>query len=344
MRRSGERPGHGPTIVTLTMNPALDITTSAPQVRPTSKIRCARARYDPGGGGINVARTAFVLGESVSAVFPVGGPSGDLLTELLGKADVPFRRVAIGEPTRESFTVNDDSSGRQYRFILPGPSLTPQEQAKCLEELRYEARVAQFVVASGSLPPGVPPDFYQRVADICRELGARLILDTSGDALQRVRSGVFLLKASVRELRERVGRELLDEADQLTAAHELIDSGVAEMVVVSLGSKGALLATSQDSRRFPPVPVEAVSGVGAGDAMVAAIVVGLTRGWSPSKSVQFGIATGGAMLLTPGTAVCERSQAERLFELAPDPEEVAVSASGGPIPTGPAPGTERPPR
>lgn len=322
MRRSGERTGHGPAIVTLTMNPALDITTSAPQVRPTSKIRCVGARYDPGGGGINVARTAHVLGESVSAVFPVGGPTGDLVTELLGKADVPFRRVAIGDPTRESFTVNDDSSGEQYRFVLPGPCLTAQEQAKCLEELRYEARAAQFVVASGSLPPGVPSDFYQRVADICRDVGARLILDTSGDALQSVHSGVFLLKASVRELRERVGRDLLDRSDQLTAAQELIAADVAEIVVVSLGSEGALLATSQGGHHFPPVPVEAVSGVGAGDAMVAAIAVGLTRGWSPTKSVQFGVATGAAMLLTPGTEVCVRADVERLFEATPEPEEI----------------------
>lgn len=322
MRGSGERTGRGPAIVTLTMNPALDITTSAPQVRPTSKIRCVGARYDPGGGGINVARTAHVLGESVSAVFPVGGPTGDLVTELLGKADVPFRRVAIAEPTRESFTVNDDSSGQQYRFVLPGPCLTTQEQEKCLEELRYEARAARFVVASGSLPPGLPSDFYQRVADFCRDVGARLILDTSGDALQRVHSGVFLLKASVRELRERVGRDLLDRSDQLTAAQELIDSRVAELIVVSLGSEGALLATSQGGHYFPPVPVEVVSGVGAGDAMVAAIAVGLTRGWSPSKSVQFGVATGAAMLLTPGTEVCVRTDVERLFEAAPAPEEM----------------------
>lgn len=322
MRRSGDRTGHGPAIVTLTMNPALDITTSAPQVRPTSKIRCFGARYDPGGGGINVARTAHVLGESVSAVFPVGGPTGDLVTELLGKADVPFRRIAIGDPTRESFTVNDDSSGQQYRFVLPGPCLTAQEQAKCLEELRFEARAAQFVVASGSLPPGVPSDFYQRVADICRDVGARLILDTSGDALQSVHSGVFLLKASVRELRERVGRDLPDRSDQLTAAQELIAAGVAEIIVVSLGSEGALLATSQGGHHFPPVPVEAVSGVGAGDAMVAAIAVGLTRGWSPTKSVQFGVATGAAMLLTPGTEVCARADVERLFESTPEPEEI----------------------
>ncbi len=322
MESSTERAGYGASIVTLTMNPALDITTAADRVRPTEKIRCQNARYDAGGGGINVARVATILGASVSAVFPVGGPTGDLVTELVADADVPYRRVAISEPTRESFTVDEESSGQQYRFVLPGPRLTIAEQAKCLEELRYVARSAQIVVASGSLPPGVPFDFYQRVADICREIEVPLVLDTSGGGLAHIASGVFLLKPSVRELRECFGRELVTESEQLEAAHELIDSGVSQAVVVSVGSKGALLATSAGSQRFSAVPVHVVSGVGAGDAMVAAIAVGMTRGWSLSKSVRFGIATGAAMLMTPGTAPCRREESERIFELAPEAEDV----------------------
>lgn len=178
-------------------------------------------------------------------------------------------------------------------------------------------------MASGSLPPGVPADFYQRVADICRELGVLLVLDTSGGGLRHITSGVFLLKPSVRELRECCGRKLATEADQLAAAHELIDSGVAQTVVVSLGAKGALLATPHGGQRFSPVPVRVISGVGAGDAMAAAVTVGLTRGWPLSKAVRFGIATGSAMLMTPGTAPCHRSDAERIFETAPEPVDVS---------------------
>jgi 6-phosphofructokinase 2 len=322
MKASNNPAGYGATIVTLTMNPALDIVTSADQVRPTDKIRCSGARYDAGGGGINVARVASVLGGSVSAVFPVGGPTGDLVTELVGNANVPYRRVAISLPTRESFTVDEESSGQQYRFVLPGPRLTSAEQAKCLEELHYAARSAEVVVASGSLPPGVRSDFYQRVSDICRELGVLLVLDTSGGGLKHITSGVFLLKPSVRELRECFGRELATESEQLTAAHELIDSGISQAVVVSLGANGALLATRHGSQRFPATPVHVVSGVGAGDAMVAAITVGVTRGWSLSKSVRFGIATGAAMLMTPGTAPCRREDAETIFEVAPEAEDV----------------------
>ncbi|MGZ4578895.1 MAG: 1-phosphofructokinase family hexose kinase [Mycobacterium sp.] len=312
----------GVQIVTLTMNPALDITTSVGVVRPTDKLRCSATRYDPGGGGINVARIARVLGGSVLAVFPAGGSHGGLVTSLLSDAQVPFRRIPIGAQTRESFTVNETSTGQQYRFVLPGPQLTIPEQEQCLDQLRIAAESAGFVVASGSLPPGVPADYYQRVADICQQLGVSLILDTSGGGLQQISSGVFLLKASVRELRECVGRRLATEPEQFAAARELIDRGRAQVVVVSLGSYGALLATRHTSQRFSAVPMRSGSGVGAGDAMVAAITVALSRGWPLAKSVRLGIAAGSAMLMTPGTEVCERADVERLFDLVAEPSDV----------------------
>ncbi|MCV7379204.1 phosphofructokinase [Mycobacterium alsense] len=322
MRTPASSPGSGPQIVTLTMNPALDVTTSVELVRPTSKLRCATPRYDPGGGGINVARIAHVLGAAVFAVFPAGGSHGELLMKLLAEEGLAFAEIPIAATTRQSFTVNETSSGQQYRFVLPGPPLNESDQLRCLQELRIAARSAEFVVASGSLPPGVGDDFYQRVADTCRHLGVNLILDTSGGGLRQIRSGVFLLKASVRELRECVGRPLVTEADQLAAAHELIDGGRAESVLVSLGSDGALLATKHASQRFSAVPMPAGSGVGAGDAMVAAVTAGLTRGWPLVKSVRLGIAAGAAMLTTPGTAACGRADVEKLFARTPEPRDI----------------------
>ena len=319
----------GPKIVTLTMNPALDISTDTEMVRPTDKVRCGAASYDAGGGGINVAKIAHVLGAPVSAVYPAGGPTGDVLTDLLVQDGVPIRRVKIAAPTRESFTVNESCTGLQYRFVLPGPQLSFVEQQRCLAELRDAATSARFVVASGSLPPGAPANFYQQVALICRDLGVRLVLDTSGGGLRHITSGVYLLKASVRELRECVGRDLVTESEQLDAAHEIIDCGRAKAVVVSLGSDGALLATPQGSLRFSAIPMRALSGVGAGDAMVAAITVGLSRDWSLSKSVRYGIAAGAAMMMTPGTRPCTRADAERLFEVAEEPVEVEAIGHGG---------------
>jgi 6-phosphofructokinase 2 len=315
------------TIVTLTMNPALDITTSVDRVRPTDKLRCRGARHDPGGGGINVARVAHALGASAAAVFPAGGPPGQVVADLLAAARVPFHRVRIGGRTRESFTVNEESSGQQYRFVLPGPRLTFAEWAQCVDELRTAAGFAQFVVVSGSLPPDVPADFCQQIADVCGDLGTRLVLDTSGTGLAHLPSGVFLLKPSVRELRECVGRELATEAEQVAAAQELVQRGQAQVVVVSLGPMGALLITPHAAQRVPAIEMGTGSGVGAGDAMVAALTVGLSRGWPLSKSVRFGVAAGAAMLRTPGTAVCSRGDVERLFELVAEPVDLGAAGS-----------------
>ncbi|MDR3659858.1 MAG: 1-phosphofructokinase family hexose kinase [Mycobacterium sp.] len=318
----------GARIVTVTMNPALDIATSTDVVMPTDKMRCGSARYDPGGGGINVARVVQALGASAVAIFPAGGASGELVTTMLDAAGLPVRRIPIAEPTRESFTVNERRTEQQYRFVLPGPALSAAEQEECLQELRSVAAWADYVVASGSLPPNVSPDFYNRIADVCEQLDTRLILDTSGSGLQHLTGGkVFLLKPSVRELRECVRRELPGETQQLAAARELIERGCARNVLVSLGAQGALFVTAEGAQRFPPVAVRAGSGVGAGDAMVAGLTVGLSRGWPLTKSIRLSIAAGAAMLMTPGTASCTRADVERLFDIAPEPVDLAASAA-----------------
>jgi 6-phosphofructokinase 2 len=312
----------GVEIVTLCMNPALDITTGTDVVRPTDKLRCAAARYDPGGGGINVAHVAEVLGISSTAVFPAGGPAGELIHNLLVAEGLAIQRVRIGGSTRESFTVNELSTQQQYRFVLPGPQLTIAEQTECLLHLRRAAARARIVVASGSLPPGVPQDFYQQVATVCAELGTILLLDTSGGGLTHVKSGVFLLKPSIRELREDLGEDLTTEAEQVGAARGLVSRGVARHVLVSLGPQGALLVSRDGARRFAAVEVPPGSGVGAGDAMLAGVAVGIAREWPLSDAVRLGIAAGAAMMLTPGTAPCTREDTERLFRQTGKPVDV----------------------
>ena len=302
-----------PDIVAITMNPALDLSTSTEAVVLTHKLRCATPRYDPGGGAINVAREARTLGVDALAVFPAGGPTGRTLQELLNRSGIPHRLVPIAGQTRVSFTADEHRSGGQYRFVFPGPEVSEAEQQACLAVLAEAARGACFVVATGSLPPGVRPDFLQQVADVTQGLGARLLLDTSGDALSGVKSGVYLLKPSGRELREYAGRDLQRTDEQVEAARSLIETGVTEVVVVSLGSKGALLVTADEHKAFPALNVPVRSAVGAGDSMVAGIAVGLVRGYDLRKAVWLGTAAGAATLMTPGTEPCDRDDVERLF-------------------------------
>jgi 6-phosphofructokinase 2 len=302
------------TIVTLTMNPALDIATSTDRVVPTHKLRCAPPRYDPGGGGINVARAVNALGGEAVAIFPVGGPAGEMIHHLLDQEGVRHHPIEIGGFTRESLAVEDRQTGEQFRFILPGPEVSTADQERCLDQLSVAAAEADFIVASGSLPLGVPEDFYARVAGLMRKLGKRLVLDTSGAALKQADHGIYLLKPSLRELQDLAGREIGTSFEQECAAREVIEQGRSEIVVLSLGAEGALLVTAQECERFAAVPVEARSTVGAGDSMLAGIVLGLTRGLQLREAVRFGLAAGAAALLGAGTQLCRRSDVEHLYQ------------------------------
>jgi len=301
------------TIVTLTMNPALDIATTTDRVEPTHKLRCSVPSYDPGGGGINVARAVHALGGDAIAIFPVGGPAGEMIRHMLQQEGVAHHANPIFGFTRESLAVEELTSGKQFRFILPGPELSPAEQERCLDQLSAAAEGAQYIVASGSLPPGVPDSFYARVAELARLQGARVVIDTSGPALKQAGLGIYLLKPSLRELMDLTRREIRTERDQELAARQIVEQGRCEILVLSLGAQGALLATAEGSERFAAIPVEARSTVGAGDSMLAGIVLGLSRGLPLRDAVRFGMAAGAAALLGSGTQLCRRSDVERLY-------------------------------
>ena len=229
------------TIVTLTMNPALDIATSTDRVVPTHKLRCSPPRYDPGGGGINVARAVHALGGDAVAIFPIGGPAGEMIPHLLDQEGVRHYLIAIGGFTRESLAVEDRQTGQQFRFILPGPEVSEADQERCLDQLSAVAAEAAYIVASGSLPLGVRDDFYARVAERAQILGKRFVLDTSGAALKQAGHGVYLLKPSLRELQDLVGRGIASPREQEKAAREVIEQRRSQIVVLSLGAEGTLL-------------------------------------------------------------------------------------------------------
>lgn len=310
-------------IVTLTMNPALDIATATDRVVPSHKLRCDKPRYDPGGGGINVARAAHALGGDALAIFPAGGAAGEMIRHLLHEEGVAHQAVGIAGFTRESLNVDERTTGQQYRFILPGPEIGIADQERCLDALAAAASGASFIVASGSLPVGVSEDFYARVAGLAKQHDKRFILDTSGAALKAAGKGIYLLKPSLRELEELTGRAISSETEEIAAVRDLIKHGRSEAVVLSLGARGALLVTEKVTQRFAAIPVAAKSTVGAGDSMLAGIILGLTRGLAIPEAVRFGLAAGAAALLGSGTQLCRLDDVERLYA------EAAMSAAQG---------------
>ncbi len=303
-------------IVTVTINPSIDVSTSIEQLVPIHKLRCTSARRDPGGGGINVARVVKRFGADVTAMYAMGGTLGQLLRHLLDQEGIPGLPVPISEETREDFTVFEEVSGRQYRFILPGPRLSEREWRAYLDTFASHASREQgtrFVVASGSLPPGVPGDFYGRIARTTKQAGAKMIVDTSGPPLKAaLEAGVYIVKPSLREFRELMVAPLESERDQVTACRSIIGSGRAEMVALTLGDQGALLVTRDQVLRAQAVPIKPVSVVGAGDSFLGAMICSIASGHSIEDAFRYGIAAGSAALLMPGTELCRRDDAERL--------------------------------
>ncbi|MFW5946988.1 MAG: 1-phosphofructokinase family hexose kinase [Gemmatimonadota bacterium] len=298
-------------ITTLTVNPVVDLSVTVDRVEANRKLRCRDPEREPGGGGINVARVVCRLGARARAVFAAGGSAGELLTRLLEAEGVPAEPVAVDGFTRENLMVAESGSDRQYRFLLPGAELTADEQDRLIEAALADD--PDYVVTSGSLPPGVPANFYARLARAAPP-GTRVVLDTSGEALSAgVESGVFLVKPNLRELGHLAGREVSEDPAPEEAARSLIEGGRAEYVVVSLGAGGALLATTEGTERIaaPTVPIR--SRVGAGDSTVAGMVVGLVQGDDIATAVRLGVAAGAAAVMSPGTGLCRREDVERLF-------------------------------
>lgn len=300
-------------IAILSLNPAIDEAAEAEIVRPIRKIRTWGERLDPGGGGINVARVIHELGGRSFVIYLSGGRSGLMLDQLVGDAGIQSRRLPIGGDTRVSYTVHERSSGLEYRFVAQGPVLKESEWQASLAAL--EEIECEYLIATGSLPRGVPDDYYVHVAGISRRKKMKLVLDTSGEPLRRAAEhGVYLIKPSLGELEDLIGRELSEPDDQERAVRGLIESGAAEMIALTLGRDGALLATRNGLRRLAGLKVEPKSAVGAGDSFLAAMTFGLAEGRDPEDAFALGVAAGTAAVLTMGTQPCPRADVERMHE------------------------------
>jgi 6-phosphofructokinase 2 len=299
-------------IVTLTLNPSIDGAAYAELVRPIHKVRTSDDRYDPGGGGINVARVVRELGGPTLAVYLSGGATGAVFDDLLAAAAITRRRIPIADHTRISHAVFERSSGLEYRFVPEGPLVAEAEWRACLAAL--DEIDCDYLVASGSLPRGVPQDFYALAGEAVRRKGIKLVLDTSGAALRAgIGGGVYLIKPSLGEFEALVGRRLPVPAEQEAAAHELIASGATQMVALTLGRDGALLVTVNGALRLAPPAVPVRSAVGAGDSFLAAMTLAVAWGRAVEDAFAYGMAAGAAAVLSPGTELCRREDVERLY-------------------------------
>jgi len=309
-------PGNGVTmarILSIALNPTIDISCDAERVEPIHKIRTRNQQQYAGGGGTNVARVIAELGGAPDLLYLAGGASGRLFSHFMEACSIRCHRFDIGADIRIALMVHEEATGLEYRFVPEGPVIGVDELEPALAFV--EKSDADYVVASGSLPMGVPVDTYARMADAVQRRGARFVLDTSGEALRvtLARSRVFLFKPSLGELQKLVGRELQGD-DVASAAMEFVKSGAARNVAVTMGRDGAMLVKEDGILRLPPITVDVRSAVGAGDSFTGAMIWSLSQGYPIADAFRFGAAAGAAAVMTAGTELCRRRDVFELFE------------------------------
>jgi 6-phosphofructokinase 2 len=301
-------------IVTITMNPAVDKSTSINKLVAEKKMRCSEMLTEAGGGGINVSKALKELGGESLAVFPSGGLNGKLIENYLKDYNIGFKTIPVEQETRENFVVRETDTNSQYRFVMPGASLTEQEAQSCFQILKQLKPTPSYIITSGSLPPGLPESFFAQLAKVAKELNARFIIDTSGKPLQlAAKEGVYLLKPNLSELCALAGTDYLELNEVDDAAMKVINQGECEVMVVSMGPSGALLVTRQGCEHVPTPTVKKQSTVGAGDSMVAGIVWMLSQGKSLRETIRFGVACGTAATMNPGTQLFKKEDVFRLY-------------------------------
>ena len=302
------------TILTVTVNPALDLTTSVHKLLPRAKLRCSAAQYDPGGGGVNVSRVIHELGGKSSAFIAVGGSTGEHLARLLEARGVSADRWPIDGETRTSFTVMEGETGEHYRFVLPGP-VQPASRIDGLMDAVAASMLADcaYVVLSGSLMPGLPRDSYARLITLARSRGAKVLLDAHGIELKlALPARPDILRLNHLEADELVGDGRSNQS-AIQLCQQLLVQGVAETVLVSHAEDGTAAGNRDGCFVVRPPRVQVRSTVGAGDSLVGAFVLGLARGWPIVDAVRYGVAAAAAAVTAEGADLCDRQTTERFL-------------------------------
>ena len=300
-------------IITLTLNPSLDKSTHFTGLIAEQKIRCEKPRYDAGGGGINVSKAIAKLGGNSLCIHTSGGSAGIMLEEIILKDGIENKVIQTQNWTRENFIAFENTTKVQYRFGFPGNELLEDEKQKVIETIKEIN--TKYLVLSGSLNEGLPTDFYQTIAEIAKAMGIKVIVDTSGEPLRKVlEKGVYLIKPNIGELAKLIGVERLELSEAEKAAKTLIENGAAEIVVVSLGTQGAILVSKEQIEFVKAPKVTKKSTVGAGDSMVGGMVWALSQNKTLKEVIQWGVSCGTAATMNEGTQLFKKEDAIKLFE------------------------------
>jgi 6-phosphofructokinase 2 len=303
-------------ILTFTLNPTIDKSAKVDNVRAETKLYCDTVRYEPGGGGINVSRAVKKLGGSSLLVYTSGGFTGRKLDKLLVNENLNLKALEIEASIRENLIIFERASQQQYRFGMPGPGISDSEYQKIFDTFNNIEDFPEYFVISGSVPAGINDNIYAELAGLAKKRGAKVIVDVSGAPLKEVmREGVFLIKPNISEFQQLVGKELQDDEEIKKYALKLVSEPCCEVIVISIGAGGALLVYQDNAKFMRPPTVPIKSKVGAGDSMVAGMVLSLSQGNSIENAFTYGIAAGSAAVMTSGTDLCSKRDTDRLYQI-----------------------------
>ena len=312
-----------PRIITVTPNPSIDLLFEADTLVWDDANRVAMPRRRAGGQGINVTRAVRTLGGESIAVTLLGGNVGDELRSLLAAEGIDVRAAAAPGTTRTFVAVRERSTGRAMLINPVGPACGPQQEQEILDELSRCVAAGDWVVSSGSVPPGFDTQFHARVRDRALAAGARVVVDADGPALRAAAPGCTLLTPNLPEAARLLERRIESTREAAAAARALLGLG-SDTAVITMAGDGAVLATRHSAATFfarAPVAPPAASAVGAGDAFLAALLLCIDE-CEPAEALRRAVATGTAVLHAEGDELVTTADVQRLVT------EVEVEEAG----------------
>ncbi len=299
-------------IVAVDLNPSLDRTLTVARLDPAAVNRAHTVRLDPGGKGLNVARALSAWGLPVMAFALLGGGTGLTVSRLLEKEEVPCEAVPIEGETRSNMVVVDEATGISTKVNEPGPVVTLEELDNLEDRILARVERGSLWIFSGSLPLGAPQDTYARLIHLVQSRGARALLDASGRPLVLgAAARPFLLKPNQVEVQDLLGHPVETEAEAVAAIREIWMRGI-RTVALTRSEAGAFIGWQGTIVEAVPPKVQAISPVGAGDAVMAALAWGIREGLRPLEMARLAVAAGTATALVEGTGIATLEQVEQM--------------------------------
>lgn len=301
-------------ITTVTLNPAIDRSYIINNFQPNNNYRIDDVTVTVGGKGINVAKTASILGEKLNATGFLGGATGEFIKKQLIEMGIKTSFVSINDESRNFTAIIDPINKTETTVNEIGPFVTKEELTKFIKEYIKILKYSQIIIASGSVPKGVPKTIYRDMVKIAKDNNVLPIIDASGKFLEEaIKAKPYMIKPNINELKEIVGYDLKNEYEIVHESKYICKQGV-ELVVISLGSNGAIFTTKEKVLKVEAPEIIPVNTVGSGDALVAGFAVAMIKNFRLEDAFRYGVACGTANALEKGIGYVDKDVVESLYE------------------------------